>query len=877
MEKTSNNIRKMFLSFFKEKEHTIISGNSLIPHNDSTLLFTNAGMNQFKDIFLGKHKYKHSKVVTIQKCLRTGGKHNDLNNVGYTNHHHTFFEMLGNFSFGDYFKKEAIIYAWELLTSKKWFNLNPSRLWVTVYFKDQETYNIWTNIIKLPKDRVVYIKDKNNSHYNSDNFWQMGDTGPCGPSTEIFYDTTENFLTNSKKKLINNQNEQVEIWNIVFMEYNRMSNGKLTLLPKPSVDTGMGLERIARILQNKKSNYDIDIFQIIIKSITQLNSNININNKKSIHIIADHIRSSAFLISENILPSNEGRGYVLRRIIRRALRYAYTNGMNTLFFYKLIPALIKSMDIEANSIKNKQIEIQNILKQEEIQFNRTLNRGLQLLKSEINHTKNHILNGKTVFKLYDTYGFPADLTSDFCKEQNIQINHQEFVHEMKKQQQKARKTHVFKNEYNYIENYCIKSTFCGYNQHEVHAIIKQIFIDGKVTSNIQHNKIGIIILDQTTFFPESGGQSGDIGQIIYQNNIFHVQDTQKYGNSIGHIGKLHSGTLNINQLVLAKINRKNRILIQNNHTATHLLHATLRNIFGINTTQHGSHINSQSLRFDFSCQNKITSSIIKEIEKSINSNITKNIPIITKTDTLLNAKKNGAIALFNERYDDVVRIITIQNCSIELCKGTHSNRTGDLGLFKIIDASNIGSGIKRISAVTGEHAIQIIHNQEKILHNITTILNTNESTITENIKKLIEQKTVLINKINELNEEKIIHTAQKLIKHTIKIKNINLIVGTVQNIKSIQLRKIADNIKSKLHKYIIIITSIINKKIYFIISIKHDLSHIIPANFIAKKFIEKIGGNGGGKANLAEGGGSTKLELLTSSIEDIKTLIKQSL
>ncbi|CAL4323819.1 Alanine--tRNA ligase [Buchnera aphidicola (Eriosoma lanigerum)] len=872
---TTNQIRTMFLSFFKKKDHKIIPSSSLIPNNDPSLLFTNAGMNQFKEIFLGNNKPKFSKVVTIQKCLRTGGKYNDLDNIGYSDNHHTFFEMLGNFSFGDYFKKEAISYAWELLTSIQWFNLNKNRLWVTVYYKDQETYQIWINIIGLNPERVIYVGNKKNSNSLSDNFWSMGENGPCGPSTEIFYDPTENFLQHSGEYFKNNQDTQIEIWNIVFMEYNRTLDGELIPLPNKSVDTGMGLERISRILQNKKSNYEIDIFDQLIKSIFQFNKNIYSNKKKSIYIIADHIRSSAFLIAENIFPSNEGRGYVLRRIIRRALRHAHTSGMNKLFFFKLIPTLIEVMGEESNLIKNNIKKVQEVLKQEEIQFNYTIHRGIKLLEDQIKKLKGNILHGKIIFKLYDTFGFPVDLTADFCKEQNLQIDSIGFMKEMNKQKKQTKIANQFAKQYDPVLTIKNHSIFKGYNTYETTSIIKQIFINGKTTNQLNCGESGIIILDNTPFYPESGGQIGDIGEINNKQNIFKVENTKKYGIGIIHFGKILSGKLSVNQEIQAKINIKYRKNIQNNHSATHLLHSALRNIFGNNTIQKGSLITNLSLRFDFSCNEKITNEKIHKIEYIVNEYIIQNSIINTTIDTFNNAQKTGAIALFNEKYNDIVRIVSINDYSIELCGGTHTNQTGSIGFFKIINEKSIGSGIKRIEAVTGNKAILFIHNKETKLNHIMNILNTNEDNISKKIHVLTNTIHKLKNNIDIFIKRELIEITKQLLKKVIHINNINLLIENINISNSNLLRNVIDIIQKKLHSAIIIITTIIEKKIYFIIKISKNLTNDIQANYIAKKIINNIGGKGGGKSHLSEGGGGTKVELLSITLNNIQSWIKK--
>ncbi|XRY30836.1 MAG: alanine--tRNA ligase [Buchnera aphidicola (Tetraneura akinire)] len=866
MNKKSNEIRQMFLDYFKKRGHKIIKGSPLIPKNDSSLLFTNAGMNQFKDIFLGKKKIDHDPLVTVQRCLRTGGKKNDLENVGYSDRHHTLFEMLGNFSFGKYFKKEAIEYAWELLTSSTWYGINKNRLWVTIHENDEETYNIWLNNIGLKKNKIIRIKNKQKSKFSSDNFWKMGDNGPCGPSTEIFFNQKKNYLEDinldSKHDLLN----QIEIWNIVFIEYNKQSNGNIVPLSNPSVDTGMGLERITRILQGKQNNYDTDIFQFLKKSIKKFNIGINLNDCKILNVISDHIRSAVFLVFENIIPENEGRGYVLRRIIRRALRYSHIAGLKKMFFFKLVSVVIDSLNEEKEAFKKKENTIIEIIKNEEIQFNKTIVKGMQLLETSID-SNTKILSGKVAFKLYDTFGFPIDLTKDFCKEKNIELDFLTFEKEMKKQKSISFKSQKFKKKYLENINIEINTSFEGYNETSTNAIVKKIVVNGKFTNSIKNGEQGIIFLNKTTFFPESSGQIGDIGKLESKNSfqsIFIVKDTKKYNNSIAHIGKLISGIIKIEQKIFTKIDTKYRNLIQNNHTATHLLNSVIRKIMGKNIFQKGSSINEKRLRFDFLFKEKNLKNYIRNnIEEKMNSIINKNIKINTNFEKLENAKKNGAIYLFEKKYKKIVRVVSIKNISIELCNGTHAKYTGDIGFFKIISEKKIGSNTIRIEAKTGIQALKYIHDQEQQLNKISKILNSSKLDIYNKIEQLIKKIKNKEKEIKKIKTKEIISLTNKIKKKSKKINNINLLITTINNCTPNFLRTLLKKTQNVLKNSIIILFTNNIEKSNFIIGISKKITNKITAIEIIKriKFYIKI--KGGGKENLAEGGGEkieTKVE-----------------
>ncbi|QCI24458.1 alanine--tRNA ligase [Buchnera aphidicola (Muscaphis stroyani)] len=875
MNKSTNQIRQDFLNFFKEKKHVIIPSSSLVPNNDSTLLFTNAGMNQFKDIFLGLKKTKHARVTTVQRCLRTGGKHNDLENVGYTHRHHTFFEMLGNFSFGDYFKKKAIMYAWELLTSKKWFNIPKHRLWITVYEHDDETYKIWNQTIQIPSERIIKIGDYENHKYNSDNFWQMGDSGPCGPCTEIFYDYGKNAL-NSSSEFIKNENHRfVEIWNIVFIEYNRISQTQIISLKQKSIDTGMGLERISSILQNVNSNYNIDIFQTLIKSISQFSKVQDFNNI-SLKVIADHIRACSFIIADNIFPSNEQHGYVLRRIIRRALSHGYKIGIKQHFFYKLVPNVIRSMGISANILKDKQKKIEDVLKSEEMQFSKTLEKGLQVLNKEIKNLDNQILPGEIVFYLHDTFGFPSDLTEDFCREKNIKIDHDGYQKAKKNQKNQSNLKKPFYKNYNnniFFNDSCI---FEGYQKHKTKSIIKYIFVKDQSVLNITKNEVGIIYLDKTSFYAESGGQIGDIGYIYYKKSCFIVEKTKKYGNTIGHIGKLISGTMTVNQSVYNKIDKLYRSSVSLNHSATHLLHAALRNTLGDGVVQKGSFICNSYLRFDFSYSKLIDTFHIQEIENIVNVQIRNNIFIKIKEMSFEEAKTKKATALFENQYKSTVRVVFISNFSIELCGGTHAKRTGDIGLLKIISQSSVASGIKRIEAVTGQEAINYFQKQDNNIQDISFMLKVKSFDMKEKIKKLIHQIKYLEKKIQEFQKKENTHQVKTLSNNAYDIQGTKVLIHTFYNYDHKSLRVISDQITEKLKSSIIVLVNVTNNHFNVITKVTKNLINFITASSIINMIVTKTNGKGGGKKHIAEGRG-LNINIIPEILQNIKIWINKKL
>ncbi|WP_213703553.1 alanine--tRNA ligase, partial [Klebsiella aerogenes] len=669
MSKSTAEIRQAFLDFFHSKGHQVVASSSLVPHNDPTLLFTNAGMNQFKDVFLGLDKRNYSRATTAQRCVRAGGKHNDLENVGYTARHHTFFEMLGNFSFGDYFKQDAIKYAWELLTGENWFALPKEKLWVTVYETDDEAFDIWANEVGVPRERIIRIGDNKGAPFASDNFWQMGDTGPCGPCTEIFFDHGDHIWGGPPGSPEEDGDRYIEIWNIVFMQFNRQADGTMEPLPKPSVDTGMGLERIAAVLQHVNSNYDIDLFRNLIASVAKVTGATDLTNK-SLRVIADHIRSCAFLIADGVIPSNENRGYVLRRIIRRAIRHGNMLGAKDTFFWKLVAPLIDVMGAAGEELKQQQALVEQVLKTEEEQFARTLERGLALLDEELSKLKGDTLDGETAFRLYDTYGFPVDLTADVCRERNIKVDEAGFEAAMEEQRRRARESSGFGADYNAMIRVDGASEFKGYDHLELNGKVTALFIDGKAVDSVSAGQDAVVVLDQTPFYAESGGQVGDKGELKGAGFSFAVSDTQKYGQAIGHIGKVASGSLKVGDAVQADVDQARRQRIRLNHSATHLMHAALRQVLGTHVAQKGSLVNDKALRFDFSHFEAMKPEEIRAVEDLVNAQIRRNLAIETNIMDIDAARESGAMALFGEKYDDRVRVLRMGDFSTELCGGT---------------------------------------------------------------------------------------------------------------------------------------------------------------------------------------------------------------
>ena len=852
---TTEQIRSLFIDFFKDKGHTVVPSSSLIPHGDKTLLFTNAGMNQFKDTFLGIDNRKYSTATSSQKCVRAGGKHNDLENVGYTARHHTFFEMLGNFSFGDYFKEEAIQYAWELLT--KVYKVPEENLLVTVYEDDQEAYDIWSKIIGISDKKIIKIGDNKGSKYASDNFWMMGDTGPCGPCTEIFYDHGDTISGGPPGSKDEEGDRYIEIWNLVFMQYNRDENGKMKVLPKTAVDTGMGLERITAVLQDVHSNYEIDLFREIIIKVMEV-TNIKDNNHPSLKVIADHIRAATFLISDGVMPSSEGRGYVLRRIIRRAIRHGYKLGCREVFFFKIVPTLTSLMKTAYPISEDKIKIIMSEIRLEEERFFETIENGMLILEDSIQDIismKKKILPGTLAFKLHDTFGFPLDLTADICRENNLSVNEKEFEKEMESQKNRAREAGKFTGKV--VLDYEGKDTvFIGYDQTEAQVKIDGIFKDNNPCSILNDGDEGVIILNQSPFYAESGGQVGDIGIIQAKNFEFIVSDTFKFNGSIfGHAGYVQSGKINLNDKANAFINISHRSNIKRNHSATHLLHKALKIILGEHVEQKGSLVDSVKTRFDFSHNKALNSKEIKEVELIVNSEILQNQVTQTRLIKIEEAEKEGAMMLFGEKYDDQVRVLNIGNSS-ELCGGTHVDSTGDIGLFKIQSEVGIASGIRRIEATTGYNLIEIIEQQKTILEIVAAELNTGTQDIPIKLNQLLSQIKDNEKVIYNLKSKIASNEGDGLLDKVIKIKNYSFLAEVIDDQDSNQLREMVDKLKHNLKSAVIILCTIAEGKISFAVGVTDNLTNEIDAGKIAKLLGEGVDGKGGGRKNMAMAGGT---------------------
>ncbi|MDO9670798.1 alanine--tRNA ligase [Glaesserella parasuis] len=853
--KTTSEIRQAFLEFFQSKGHTIVPSSSLVPENDPTLLFTNAGMNQFKDVFLGLDKRSYNRATSSQRCVRAGGKHNDLENVGYTARHHTFFEMLGNFSFGDYFKPDAIAFAWEFLTSPQWLALPKEKLWVTVYETDDEAYDIWNREIGVPAERIVRIGDNKGAPYASDNFWQMGDTGPCGPCTEIFYDHGDHIWGGPPGSTEEDGDRFIEVWNVVFMQFNRQADGTLKKLPKPSVDTGMGLERISAVLQHVNSNYEIDIFQALIKEIASLLNVTDLDNK-SLRVIADHIRSCAYLIADGVMPSNEGRGYVLRRIIRRAVRHGNILGAKSAFFYQLVPTLAKAMGQAGEILTQKQAHIQKALKAEEDQFARTLERGLALLEDALTKVENKVLSGEVAFKLYDTYGFPLDLTADVCRERGITIDEAGFEREMQAQRARAQASSNFGTDYNNVIKVNGSTEFNGYEVTECEATVVALFSNGKAVEAIQSGENAVVVLDRTAFYGESGGQVGDSGVIASEICNFEVNDTQKYGQVFGHIGQLASGTLSVGDKVKAEVNTTRRHAITLNHSATHLLHSVLRQVLGDHVVQKGSLVSENSLRFDFSQGEAISKADLEEIERIINTKIRENIVVTTEVMDLESAKQKGAMALFGEKYGDRVRVVDITAFSVELCGGTHVKQTGEIGLFKVVSEGAVAAGVRRIEAVTGENAIGLLHQQQQILNQSAELLKADTASLVEKIQQLQEKSKKVEKELQQLKDKLAAQAGGELAKQAQQINGVNVVVQRLENVDAKALRTMVDDLKNQLGSAVIVFATQTDEKVNLIVGVTKDLTDKVNAGELVGLMAQEVGGKGGGRADMAMAGGS---------------------
>ena len=875
MSKSTAEIRQAFLDFFHSKGHQVVASSSLVPHNDPTLLFTNAGMNQFKDVFLGLDKRNYSRATTSQRCVRAGGKHNDLENVGYTARHHTFFEMLGNFSFGDYFKHDAIQFAWELLTSEKWFALPKERLWVTVYESDDEAYEIWEKEVGIPRERIIRIGDNKGAPYASDNFWQMGDTGPCGPCTEIFYDHGDHIWGGPPGSPEEDGDRYIEIWNIVFMQFNRQADGTMEPLPKPSVDTGMGLERIAAVLQHVNSNYDIDLFRTLIQAVAKVTGATDLSNK-SLRVIADHIRSCAFLIADGVMPSNENRGYVLRRIIRRAVRHGNMLGAKETFFYKLVGPLIDVMGSAGEDLKRQQAQVEQVLKTEEEQFARTLERGLALLDEELAKLSGDTLDGETAFRLYDTYGFPVDLTADVCRERNIKVDEAGFEAAMEEQRRRAREASGFGADYNAMIRVDSASEFKGYDHLELNGKVTALFVDGKAVDAINAGQEAVVVLDQTPFYAESGGQVGDKGELKGANFSFAVEDTQKYGQAIGHIGKLAAGSLKVGDAVQADVDEARRARIRLNHSATHLMHAALRQVLGTHVSQKGSLVNDKVLRFDFSHNEAMKPEEIRAVEDLVNAQIRRNLPIETNIMDLEAAKAKGAMALFGEKYDERVRVLSMGDFSTELCGGTHASRTGDIGLFRIISESGTAAGVRRIEAVTGEGAIATVHADSDRLSEVAHLLKGDSNNLADKVRSVLERTRQLEKELQQLKEQAAAQESANLSSKAIDVNGVKLLVSELSGVEPKMLRTMVDDLKNQLGSTIIVLATVAEGKVSLIAGVSKVVTDRVKAGERIGMVAQQVGGKGGGRPDMAQAGG-TDAAALPAALASVKGWVSAKL
>ncbi|ATC93754.1 alanine--tRNA ligase [Pseudoalteromonas tunicata] len=860
---TTAQIRQAFLDYFSSKQHQAIASSSLVPGNDPTLLFTNAGMVQFKDVFLGADKRPYTRATSSQRCVRAGGKHNDLENVGYTARHHTFFEMLGNFSFGDYFKEDAIKFAWEFLTTV--LKLPTEKLLVTVYHTDDEAFDIWHKQVGLPADRIIRIT-------TTDNFWSMGDTGPCGPCSEIFYDHGDDIWGGPPGSAEEDGDRFIEIWNLVFMQFNRHADGSMEPLPKQSVDTGMGLERISAIMQGVHSNYEIDIFQGLIRAAADVTNAQDLEDK-SLRVIADHIRSCAFLIADGVMPSNEGRGYVLRRIIRRAVRHGNKLGAKDNFFHKLVGALAEQMGDAYQELYKQREIIEKVLRIEEEQFSKTLERGLAILEDGLKDITGDVIPGDVVFKLYDTYGFPADLTADVARERFMTIDEPGFQACMAAQRKMAQQAGKFGTDYNEQLKSDKHTDFKGYEHEHFSGTVIELFFEGQSVNSLADGQKGIVVLDRTPFYAESGGQAGDKGILKIAGGEFSVYNTTKLGNAFAHTGVIQ-GQIALNDRVDAQIDTTRRDNIRKNHTATHLLHEALRQVLGEHVGQKGSLVESERLRFDFSHFEGVTKAQLIEIELMVNAEIRRNVDLQTELMQIDDAKAKGAMALFGEKYDDEVRVVSIGEFSIELCGGTHVKRLGDIGLFKIVSESGIAAGIRRIEAVTGAAAIEVMHHQAEVLNHIAALVKSDANSAVEKVTALVERTKGLEKEINQLNDKLASAAGAGLLDSVIEIAGVKVLIANVAGTESKALRGMVDDLKNKLGSGVIALGVAEGDKVSLITGVTKDLTGKFKAGELVNFMAQQVGGKGGGRPDMAQAGGSEP-EHLASALDSVAAWISE--
>jgi len=850
-------LRQAFLEYFKQQGHAIVPSSSLVPADDPTLLFTNAGMNQFKDLFLGREQRDYTRATSSQKCVRAGGKHNDLENVGYTARHHTFFEMLGNFSFGDYFKREAINFAWIFLTSEQWLNLPKAKLWITVYADDDEAFDIWNQEIGVPAERIVRIGDNAGGRYSSDNFWQMGDTGPCGPCSEIFFDHGPDVAGGPPGSPDEDGDRYIEIWNVVFMQYNRTADGEMLNLPKPSVDTGMGLERVTAVLQGVHSNYEIDLFQDLLKAASDVLGGVA-TTEASLRVVADHIRSCCFLIGDGVMPSNEGRGFVLRRIIRRAARHGNKLGANGPFFYKLVGALVELMGEAFPQLVSSHKQIEKVLLQEEEQFVKTLDNGLRLLEQDIAELKGDMIPGETVFALYDTYGFPIDLTNDIARERGLTLDYQGYEKAMEAQRERARAASKFGIDYN-AESLKLEGVteFSGYQNIDGHERIRSVIVGGE-HKNAEAGDEAIIVLERTPFYAESGGQVGDTGLLTWSGGRFQVTDTRKEGNNHLHIGTVVEGELFPGLEVDARIDHERRERTKRNHSATHLLHAALRKVLGEHVSQKGSLVDPDKLRFDFSHLEAVSVADLQEIERQVNQQILQNTSVATEVTDMEQAQAKGALALFGEKYGDSVRVLSMgsDGYSVELCGGTHVNRTGDIGLLRITSESGVASGVRRIEAVTGFGALEWVDSAERTLREAARLVKGSRESLVEKVQQTLDRNRQLEKEIDGLKAKLASSAGSDLASSAVEVAGLKVVAAEMPGADRQALMETADQLKNKLSEGVVVLASVEDGKVSLVSGVTKSATGRVKAGDIMKYLCAQLDGKGGGRPDMAQGGGN---------------------
>jgi len=874
----SADIRKNFLNFFQSKGHQIVPSSSLVPHDDPTLLFTNAGMNQFKDVFLGFDKRPYNRATTSQKCVRAGGKHNDLENVGYTARHHTFFEMLGNFSFGDYFKRDAILYAWELLTEV--FKLPAERLWVTVYAEDDEAYALWTTTVGVPAERVVRIGDNKGARYASDNFWMMGDTGPCGPCTEVFYDHGEEVAGGPPGSPDEDGDRYVEIWNLVFMQFNRDEAGVLHPLPRPSVDTGMGLERVAAVLQGVHSNYDIDLFQHLIRAAARETSDADMDSP-SLKVLADHIRACSFLIADGVIPGNEGRGYVLRRIIRRAIRHGYKLGARAPFFYRLVPDLVAEMGDAYPQLAEMQRRIMDILHQEEERFFATIENGMAIVEAELDAMSRKqgaeakIFNGDTAFKLHDTYGFPLDLTADICRERDVVVDVAAFDAAMARQKEQARAAGKFRMAMN-LEYDGAPTAFHGYDELETQGRILALYKDGSAVEQLLEGELGVVVLDNTPFYAESGGQVGDRGELRGKEGIFAVEDTLKIQATVfGHHGVVRTGSVKIGQEVSAKVDGAARAATARNHSVTHLMHKALREVLGAHVQQKGSQVDADKTRFDFAHPAPMTAEEIREVEEIVNDEILANAATVAAVMPLEEAQQSGAMMLFGEKYGDEVRVLSIGS-SKELCGGTHVARTGDIGMFKIVMEGGVAAGVRRVEAITGLNALRYVQEQERRVQGMAVLLKVQPDELAERVAATLDNVRAVEKELARLKSKLAASQGDDLAGRAVEINGVRVLAAMLEGADAAALRETMDKLKDRLKAAAIVLASVSDGRISLIAGVTTDLTSSVKAGELVNFVARQVGGKGGGRADMAQAGGD-RPEALPAALQSVADWVRGKL